>query len=83
MRVVETPIYSDEGLEVTLSPARGRLVFRLLTEAEGVALSGEQSVALALELLGTCAPYLLDAIEEVVRGQRLRLVQGGGGEDAA
>ena len=82
MELLSQPIFDEEGLVVSLSP-RGRVVMTLETQAEGVALTPEQSVALALELLGTCAPYLLDAIEREVQGQRLRLVQGGPPEDAA
>jgi len=70
-----------EGLKVTLSPEGDALI--TTTDPHGAQLVPERAVALCFELLGTYAPALLEVIEREVRSQRLRLVNGGGPEDAA
>ena len=68
-----------EALAVTVS-AEGDAVFR--AGPNGAQLVPERAVAVAFALLDVYAPELMAAIEREVRAQRLRLVQGGGGDAA-
>ncbi len=81
MKLVPPIVFAEAGLVVTLSP-EGDAVFRV-SGGETAQLVPERAVALCFDLLGTYAPALMDAINREVRAQRLRLVQGGGPEDAA